>query len=140
MKSGSLVFIFFNIFFFGLLSLFAAMFFFLINLKKKNAGLLKWLKQNGQIIEATVQSVSLETIFNYPSLKTAIKYNGRSPYSIYAQWVQPSANAVYVFKSEPLWIDPQEYIKPGDKIKVAIDPNNPKRYFVDTSFLPIIKS
>jgi len=87
----------------------------------------KWLKENGQIIEAVVQSAGIDAY---------IKVSGRPTYVIIAQWVQPSSNLSYTFKSDLLCSDPQEYVKPGDKIKVSIDPNNPKRYFLDTSFLP----
>ena len=89
----------------------------------------KWLKENGQIIKADVQSIDPD-----------IAYNRRPSYVIIAQWAQPASNSVYVFKSDTLGFNPQGYVKPGDKIKVIIDPGNPERYFVDTSFLPIIKN
>ncbi len=91
----------------------------------------KWLKSNGQAVEAIVQSVGIND---------QVKYNGRSPYVITSQWVHPSSNSAYIFKSDNTWINPEEYIKPGDKIKVIIDPNNPKKYFVDISFLPVVKN
>ena len=90
----------------------------------------KNLAENGQVIQAIVQQVGLDDI----------RINGRSPYRIIAQWIRPGSNEAYIFKSSDIWLDPQAYVKPGDNINVTIDPNNPKKYFVDISFLPIVKN
>jgi hypothetical protein len=97
---------------------------------KRSAGN-NWLKSNGQTVDAVVQSVGVDE---------GVKYNGRSPYVVISQWVQPSSNSVYIFKSESTWTNPEGYVKPGDKIKVIIDPSNPKKYSVDISFLPSAKN
>ena len=83
----------------------------------------QWLKVNGQIVEATVQK-----IMEYKRTRSAFMW-----YKIIAQWTQPSSGLSYTFRSDNLNTDPEDYINPGDKIKVVIDPNNPKRYFVDIS-------
>jgi hypothetical protein len=40
-----------------------------------------------------------------------------------------------IFHSANIWFDPSNYI-PGKTLGVLIDPNNPHRYLVETSFLP----
>jgi len=42
---------------------------------------------------------------------------------------------VYLFKSADIWFNPEPYLS-GTDIPVRLDPNNPQRYFVDTSSLP----
>ncbi len=55
-------------------------------------------------------------------------------YRIVAQWHDPGAGKVYVFESDPIGFDPSEFI--SGTIPVYIDPDDPRRYLVDTSFLP----
>jgi hypothetical protein len=61
--------------------------------------------------------------------------NGRSPYHIISQSPDPASNTVRVFESENIWFDPSEYIK-EETIDVLVDPNNPRKYVMDISFLP----
>ena len=86
------------------------------------------LKQTGSPITAKFQRVKLNSSY---------EINGRNPYQILAQWKNPMTSEIYVFKSENIWFDPTDHIK-GDEITVLIDRNNPKKYHVDTSFLPKI--
>ncbi|MBX6314157.1 MAG: DUF3592 domain-containing protein [Isosphaeraceae bacterium] len=55
-------------------------------------------------------------------------------YRIIAQWHDPAANKVYVFESDPLGYDPSEFIT--GTVPVYIDPDDPRRYLVDTTSLP----
>ena len=55
-------------------------------------------------------------------------------YRIVAQWHDPAAGKVYVFESDPIGYDPSEFIT--GTVPVYIDPDDPRRYLVDTSFLP----
>lgn len=84
------------------------------------------LKMQGTQIKAKIQEVSINRSY---------EVNGRSPYQIHAQWLNPSTSKVHIFKSDNLWFDPSDYIE-SDKISVLIDKRNPKKYYVDTSFLP----
>src|SRR5690625_6677027 len=86
----------------------------------------KALKANGQRIQAKVKHIGLNT---------SHKINGRSPYQIQAQWQNPSASQVHIFKSEYLGVDPPDYVN-EEEITLVIDRNNPKQYDVDVSFLP----
>lgn len=84
------------------------------------------LKANGTPVETTFQSVEVNE---------SLVVNGRSPYQIHTQWTNPENAKLHIFKSENIWFDPSSHIK-DDKITVLIDRNNPKKYYVDTSFLP----
>lgn len=84
------------------------------------------LKATGKRIKAKIKHIGLNT---------SHKVNGRSPYQIHAQWLNPATNKVHIFKSEYLWFDPTDYVN-EDEITVLIDRNNPKKYYVDVSFLP----
>jgi hypothetical protein len=86
----------------------------------------KWLLHNGRKIETQLQSVAKNT---------NLKVNGRSPFVVYSQWLNPHTQQVHVFKSDSIWYDPSEYIQ-NQKVPVWIDPNDYKRYRVDLSFLP----
>jgi hypothetical protein len=85
-----------------------------------------WLQANGQLIHTSLQSVELNT---------SLTINGRSPYVIYSQWQNPSSKKVHVFKSDNIFYNPAGYM-PGNTIQVRVDPQNYKKYQMDTSFLP----
>lgn len=88
------------------------------------------LKFNGRSIITKFDNVNIN--YNY-------KVNGRSPYVIYSQWLNPATNELHVFKSEDIWFDPTDFIS-SKEIKVLIDPSNPKKYYMDISFLPKVNS
>ena len=92
----------------------------------RSARLEAWLQLHGRDIEAEFQSVELNR---------NIRVNGRHPYRIACQWQDPRTNKVHVFMSSNIWFDPESYI-PDGALHVKIDPNDPHRYSVDTSFLP----
>ncbi|HSC80332.1 MAG TPA: DUF3592 domain-containing protein [Chitinolyticbacter sp.] len=84
------------------------------------------LQRNGRRIEATFQGVELNG---------GVEVNGRNPFQIVAHWLNPGTRELHVFNSPNIWFDPSDYID-REQIAVWIDPNNPKRYLVDLSFLP----
>ncbi len=53
-----------------------------------------------------------------------------------SQWVSPSSGRVHVFDSEALRFDPTGFIRPGQRIRVRIDPANPATYQMQMDFLP----
>ncbi|ABQ07553.1 DUF3592 domain-containing protein [Flavobacterium johnsoniae] len=79
----------------------------------------------------------ISTTFNEVQLNYNFEVNGRNPYQIKSQWFNIQTNKMYVFESENIWFDPTEFIK-TDEIKVLIDPDNPKNYYMDISFLPVM--
>lgn len=87
----------------------------------------KALMQNGKKILADITEVALNSSF---------EMNGKSPFRIHCQWLNKTDNTVYEFKSKNLWFDPSQYMNNRNQIDVYIDFNNPKKYFMDISFLP----
>jgi hypothetical protein len=85
-----------------------------------------WLATKGVRVQAKFESV------NY---NTRMEGNGRSPWQLICQWQHPVTKKVYVFASENIWFDPTTFVK-RDTLDVLVDMDNPKRYRVDTSFLP----
>ncbi|MGF7116402.1 hypothetical protein QF017_005927 [Pseudomonas laurylsulfatiphila] len=88
------------------------------------------LQRNGVVVEATVQSV----VNNY-----SVSINGKSPFMIQCQWLDPATSELHLFESENIWFDPSGFIN-DEKIKVFVERNNLKKYHVDISFLPKLKS
>lgn len=92
--------------------------------------MIQFLKQNGKRIDTDFQSVAINT---------SLKVNSRSPFQILTQWQNPVTSKIHIFKSENIWYNPTDYVK-TDTLKVVIDANNPKKYFMDISFLPELKN
>lgn len=88
------------------------------------------LRESGQLVMASFRSVEQNT---------SLVMNGQSPFRIVTQWQDPATANIHVFRSDNLWFDPTDHI-PGESIPVYIRPDNPKRYWVDTSFLPKLAS
>lgn len=85
-----------------------------------------WLQRNGRRIQAEITGVPLDT---------SLTVGGTHPYRIQCQWLDPERNEMHVFHSGHIWYDPRNYIT-GRTVDVLVDPNNPHRYAVETSFLP----
>ncbi|WP_160152282.1 DUF3592 domain-containing protein [Microbulbifer sp. ALW1] len=97
------------------------------NLKNKK---IAFLKKNGTPVKARLKSIDLNH---------SLKVNGRSPYQINVQWENPEKSEVHVFRSENIWFDPTDHIA-DEEITVLIEKDNPKKYYVDISFLPKLAS
>lgn len=82
------------------------------------------LKTSGQKFQADFQQIT----------KANFRINGRSPFLILCELNDGSG--VRTLKSDNIWYDPCPYLKQGQKFDVFIDPNNPKKYYIDLSFLP----
>ncbi len=67
---------------------------------------------------------------------TSFKVNGRSPYIVITQWVNPLTNVMHEFKSDYVWYHPGTLLGNQKQMDVYIDENDPKRYYMDTTFLP----
>lgn len=90
--------------------------------QKRNA----WLMAYGNAVQTDYQGVERNT---------SLKVNGRSPWRITSQWINPETSRLHVFHSENLWFDPAPHIK-TQQLTVLLDPKNVKRYHMDISFLP----
>ena len=77
----------------------------------------------------------IPTSFQSDELNTSLAVNGRHPFRVFTQWINPTTSEIHVFASENLWFDPSPHIN-DRPITVFIEPGNPKEYFVDLSFLP----
>ena len=86
----------------------------------------KYLKKYGIPIETDFQSVEINT---------SLEVNGQHPFRVLSQWKNPVTNDVHIFHSNNIWFNPSKYIE-GTKIIVYIERNNPKKYYLDLSFLP----
>lgn len=86
----------------------------------------KHLRAHGRRIETTFQGVEQNT---------RVRVNGRSPFRVVTQWQNPSDGKVHVFQSSNFWFDPTDHIT-RRSLTVYIDPQNPRRYTMDTDFLP----
>lgn len=85
-----------------------------------------WLKLNGR---------PLITEFQCVERNTRLKVNGRSPWRIVSQWQDPRSRKLHTFRSDNIWFNPEDYIQ-DKQITVLTDRDNPKRYYMDISFLP----
>jgi hypothetical protein len=92
-------------------------------LRKKKA---EYLLANGKPVMTT---------FSRVIINTGVKANGESPFQIHSQWIDPNTHQLYVFKSYNIWFDPTSYIR-TENLRVMIEPGNPKKYYMDISFLP----
>jgi hypothetical protein len=84
------------------------------------------LKRNGRRVLTTLQRVELNE---------NLKVNGRNPYRVFTQWKNPATSETRIFKSSNVWFDPTSYLN-GRDITVFVERTDPKRYYVDLSFLP----
>lgn len=94
--------------------------------RRKNA----YLIRHGVAVEAEFQSVER----NY-----SLSINGKNPFVIVCHWLNTETSEIHVFESDNIWFDPSRYIN-REMLKVFIKRGNPKKYHVDISFLPKLKS
>jgi hypothetical protein len=84
-----------------------------------------WLKLNGRSVDANLSGVLRNR---------DLTVNGRNPYRIGAQWTDPATGKLCQFMSDNLWTDPSPELT-SRTIRVLIDPNDAKRYWMDLDFL-----
>jgi hypothetical protein len=90
----------------------------------------EYLKLNGTPVATKFQRIELNK---------GLTVNGRHPFRIITQWQNTSTSELHIFMSENLWFDPTDHIK-DETITVIIDRTNPKKYYMDISFLPKVAS
>jgi len=88
------------------------------------------LRRSGTAVEADFQRVEKNTNLNI---------GGRNPFNVITEWRDPSTSETHTFRSDNLWYDPSGQID-REKITVFMERNNPKKYYVDLSFLPTKKT
>ncbi|MDR2174134.1 MAG: hypothetical protein LBE32_08070 [Burkholderiales bacterium] len=75
------------------------------------------------------------TDFQSVALNTSLRVNGRHPFHVLTQWQDPITGEIRIFESHNVWFDPTQYCT-NQQITVYIEPGDPKKYYVDLSFLP----
>ena len=86
-----------------------------------------YLKARGQKVTAIVNDV--RQLNNFLTL-------GKSSFKIYAHWQKPYTLTSHEFISDTIGFNPSFYLPENKSITVYIDRSNPKRYYMDLSFLP----
>lgn len=99
--------------------------FFLSNHSKQRK--IEFLQQSGTCITTKFIDVQIDL---------GVSLNDSNPYFICTEWLDPKTNKIHLFESDNIWFDPTEFIK-TDEINVLIDRNNPNKYVMDVSFLPL---
>jgi hypothetical protein len=59
-----------------------------------------------------------------------------NPWIIKCKWTDNASNKEYYFVSQDYTIDPAPYLNGRYHLDVFIDPDNPEKYYMDTSFMP----
>ncbi len=88
--------------------------------------------------ELAVTGLPVEADLVEVRLNTALTVNGRNPWKIVAQWQNPATQKLHIFNSDNIWFDPNRFVSELTQVRVLIDRQNPKRYSMDTGFLPDI--
>jgi hypothetical protein len=86
----------------------------------------KYLMAYGSAIQTDLQGVDRNT---------SLTVNGRNPWRVTSQWLDPASNKLRIFHSENLWFDPAKFL-PAKQVTVLLDPKDPKRYYMDLSPCP----
>lgn len=71
-------------------------------------------------------------------INDSISVNGSNPFQIIADKLDKATNSITRYKSKNIFFDPTPYLT-DENVTVYIDKNNPKKYYMDISFLPTIK-
>lgn len=82
----------------------------------------KKVRDTGRVLYATVDEIDYNTSYTF---------NGRHPYVIYCSYRDDYKDIEYRFKSENLWVNPEPVVEVGSMIKVYVEENNYKNYYVD---------
>ncbi|MDR3386501.1 MAG: DUF3592 domain-containing protein [Rudaea sp.] len=85
-----------------------------------------WLAQNGMRVQANFEGVVVDT---------SLSVNGRNPWRLTCQWQHPLTKKVYLFRSDPVWFDPGQFVE-RQQLDVVVNMDDPRQYQVDSSFLP----
>ncbi len=85
----------------------------------------KWLLENGQEVKASLVKVNIHW-----------GKSGRKTYTLICEWTDRLTGQTHTFESESASSDPADWMaRQGGPVRVLIDPANPKRYWVDVSFM-----
>lgn len=106
---------------FGLLFFFSGLGF--LSRDARDKKMERQLRENGSRILADLVAVQ----FN-----TNVRVNGRCPFVIQCQAVNPADGKVYLFESKNFWYDPEPFLQDRPKLPVLVDGDDYHRYLVLT--------
>jgi len=89
--------------------------------------MVQYLKTHGEIVHGKVKHIFQDISHTE---------EGQSPWHIIVQWMNPASGRVYVFRSDPIWYDPSDFVKIGEELEIRIDPKNPKKHWINIDILP----
>ena len=64
---------------------------------------------------------AIQTDFQGVERNTSLEVNGKNPWRVTSQWLDPASNKLRVFHSENLWFDPTQFVK-AKTVTVLLDP------------------
>ena len=98
-------------------------------------GMIKSVKKSKKIKQLKIIGKQIYATYVSTNLNTSYSVNGRNPYNIICEWNNPVTNKKYLFKSENLWFNPEQYILENNitTFIVFINPNKIEEYVVDIS-------
>jgi Protein of unknown function (DUF3592) len=108
----------------GLIFLFG--FYFFVKFSIQDLGM-RNLKKNGRKVQT--EFVAIDKNERY-------RMGENNPWVIKSRWTDESDNKEYQFSSPDYIIDPAPYLKGRTVIDVFINPSDPLKYYMDTSFMP----
>lgn len=82
----------------------------------------KKVRENGRALYATVDEINRSR---------NVTVNGRHPYVVFCSYRDDYKDITYRFKSDYLWVNPEPVITVGSTIKVYVEADNYKNYYVD---------
>lgn len=95
---------------------------------------LKDFKKQRRIRRLQNKGVKIQTVLRSVEVNPELETKGLKPYRIYTEWLNPSATALHIFKSDYLLFDPSDMLE-DKEVTVLIEKDNPSEYYLDLSFL-----
>lgn len=80
------------------------------------------IRNTGRSLYATIDEITYNKSYTV---------NGRHPYVIFCSYKDDYKDIIYCFKSENLWVNPEPVLTVGSTVKVYVEENNYKKYYVD---------
>jgi hypothetical protein len=105
---------------------FIFLFYYFIRYARKDS-VIKRLKASGKKVAAEFISIERDEKF---------RMGDKNPWQIKCRWTESITGKDYYFLSTDYTIDPAPYLKGRLTVDVYFDPENPAKYFMDTSFMP----
>lgn len=90
---------------------------------EKKRRLRRWLQQSGHEVQARCTGIKEDV------------HKGRHYYTVQCDWNDPYTGTPHTFESETMSENPSGLIAEGSLVRVMMDPNDPRRYWMDTAFL-----